>query len=115
MAAVEAGERGGGIPGRWSAHRAFAPLPRPQPGGRGHRQRMLGAPLSAAGVDRILRRDAAARRATPADGGAGRPRRAARTSVPALADRLDVGCRRSGLVLDQEHLPLPSPLTSYIY
>src|SRR5437870_7293107 len=73
---------------------------------------MLGASLSPTGVDRVLCGHAAARRATPADGGPGRPRRAARTSVPALADRLDVGCRRSGLVLDQEHRPLYSPTTA---
>src|SRR5205823_219931 len=66
--------------------------------------------LGAAGLDRLLCRHGAARRAPPADGGAGRPRGAAGTSVSALVDRLDVGKRPAALVLGQEHRALhPAP------
>src|SRR6202022_2548232 len=106
VAALDAEERGGGFPGRRRTDRPPAVLPCAQPGGARYRDRLLGVALPAAGVARVLRRDAGARRAAPADGGARRPGRTTRAPVPALADRLGVGNGFPAVVLDQEHGPL---------
>src|SRR5438309_3405603 len=103
VAAVDVEKRGGGLPRRRRIDRPAAALPRAQPARARSRDRLLGAAFPPAGVARVLRGDAAPRRPSPADGGAGRPRRAPRAPVPAVVDRLDVGHGLPALVLYQEH------------
>src|SRR5438309_1840943 len=119
VAPVDAEERDGRLHGRRRIDRLLAALPRTQPGGARDCDGLLGAALPAAGVARVLCRDARAGRAAPADGSAGRPGRATGAPVPALVDRLDVGhgpspwfwIKNTGLFWPLLLLALLSPLT----